>query len=482
MRLRLWAVAAAVAMLSTLAVVPAQAAARRMTVAVTGVTVTPADLNQVRVTWQGGAQTTRYALSAGSDSMTNQNHFGTGWIRASDPRIRARSILLTVPARLVGVLGGGSGDYVFVKVVQTNSTGTPPICRLWTPATYCRASPSGSAALAGTLQPTASTSPLSIASWNVQSVTATQNEPGLHWSDRQPKVVRTIEAAAPDVIGTQESTTARIDTACLNPQGIATPQPCTEQYMALGAALAPDYATAGGDAWQWVYRQTARHAKDHGYEAYVDSAIYYRPTVLRLVSHGFVSPYDSLHVAAMKSVDEAGIWAVFDDLASGRRFLMVSMHLPVGDQNRQLRRTETTALAAWLTAKSTAEGGIPVVVTADLNSWTSTDPLPAVAPLRSAGFVDAASTPNRAGARWSSTNESNSVVENAGYPTTAVQHPYPTNRIDYVLVAVPGSPAGTSWSTSYENVVHLDPAGTGFDPDFQGSDHDMQLATVRLPD
>src|SRR5438874_70227 len=69
----------------------------------------------------GGGTATKVALIAGSMSMTDVNHFSTGWHPAT-----TRSITLTVPDSLKPALGGGSGNYIFVKVAQSNSTASSP--------------------------------------------------------------------------------------------------------------------------------------------------------------------------------------------------------------------------------------------------------------------------------------------------------------------------------------------------------------------
>ena len=54
----------------------------------------------------------------------------------------------------------------------------------------------------------------------------------------------------------------------------------------------------------------------------------------------------------------------------------------------------------------------------------------------------------------------------------AVIHPYPTSRIDYILTK------GSPFTYRYENVVHI--AGGKFQDEYQGTDHNLQVAEIGL--
>jgi hypothetical protein len=106
---------------ATQSTVRAATATSAMPLPVSGITLTPVSADKLRVSWSGGGNATKVALIAGSMSMTDVNHFSTGWRAAT-----TRSITLTVPDRLKTALGGRSGNYIFIKVAQSNSTASDP--------------------------------------------------------------------------------------------------------------------------------------------------------------------------------------------------------------------------------------------------------------------------------------------------------------------------------------------------------------------
>ena len=109
----------------------------------------------------------------------------------------------------------------------------------------------------------------------------------------------------------------------------------------------------------------------------------------------------------------------------------------------------------------------------DLNADAVRDPRPAATVFLQHGYTDSAATTHRTGIRYSTSNGTNGVDgADPGYPVHAVEHAYPTSRIDYILTK--HSPA----TFGYANVVHL--TGDRFTPRLQGSDHDLQLAHLGI--
>lgn len=437
---------------------------------IASVTAVPAGPDRIRVTWKGGTQARSFAIIGGSDSMTTQNHFATDWHPAA-----LQSWTVTIPSRLHGVLGGGSGNAVFLKVALSNSTASDPTKHLtFDLADKYRVTPSGTWSFAGMPVDARPYSKISVASWNVQSVTATASfTTNDQWAARRTRVVANIESIHPDLIGMQELTSARIDpTGCHNSPSRGDYH-CAEQYTTLQDALRSasstvpvPYRNAREDANSWLYTQPA--------DTYVDSALFYNPAKLTVLASGFVSPRSILGSAWPAAVpDEVGMWAEFQKVGTTAVFYAVSLHLPAGSSasTSALRRAEAAAIGSWIDAKA---GATPIVLVGDLNANGATDADAGSLRLRAAGYVDAGATTDRDGYYYSSSNGTNGTDgADPGYPVHAVRHPYPTSRIDYILLK------NSPFTFRYRNEVRLI-SGARFDPRYQGSDHDMQFAIVGI--
>jgi endonuclease/exonuclease/phosphatase family metal-dependent hydrolase len=167
---------------------------------------------------------------------------------------------------------------------------------------------------------------------------------------------------------------------------------------------------------------------------------------------------------------------VFQVAATGQRFLAAAVHLTVGSSAAILenRQQEATALAKYLDAKAVTDAGVlPIVVVGDFNSYAPTDAKAPSTVFMNQGYFDAAATMNRTGWRYGTSNASNGTgAADDGYPVHAVMHPYPTSRIDYILLK------GSPFTYRYANVTHI--AGGSFQDEFQGSDHNLQLAEIGI--
>ena len=436
---------------------------------ITSVKAVPDGPNRIRVTWTGGGQARSVKVVAGADSMTEVHRFSTGWMPAA-----VRSAVLTVPASLRGVLGAGTANVVFIKVAQTTLRAANPAAGTrFSLLDKFRLTPSGTWSLAGMTAATGPSTALSIATWNVQSVTASASyAPQDRWDQRLPKVVANIEAHAPDLIGLQELTTARIEPACLNPRGQLS---CVEQYQTLQTALATapvPYANARTDGNAWVYANE---------DSYVDSNLFYNPAKLVVQDSGFVSPRDLVGRDWPSSMpNEAGMWARFGILdasgAVGRSFYAVSIHLPAGDHG-PVRKLEAAAIARFMDAKALQSDGtsLPIAFVGDFNGNGALESDAGSLRLLADGYVDAAATADRTNMNFSTANQSNGTGgPDVDYPALLTPHLYPTSRIDYVMLK------NSPYPDSYRNLVPI--SGDRFDSAYQGSDHNMQLAVVGIGD
>jgi endonuclease/exonuclease/phosphatase family metal-dependent hydrolase len=455
--------------------------------ALTSVKAVPAGPNQIKVSWTGGGRARSIAVYVGADSQTKTQHYATAWHPAA-----LSSWIVNLPTSLRGVLGAGTGNPVFVRVVQTNSTAaTPKMEWNFNGTTKFRLSDVGPWTLAGAAPGSTDTSPVTVASWNTQSISATQAySMGNRWAARLPKVVTNIENLKPDVIGFQELGTSRVDSTCRNrPSEMSVGvYRCQEQYETLQSRLATastPYTNVRPDANAYVYQQA-----DQGNTSnYVDSSIFYRPDRVTLVDSGFISPRAIMGSQWPDSyTDEAGVWAEFRTKdAAARRFLVSSIHMPAtGTDVSTVRRNEGAKLATWLDGKAAqlgraaGVGTLPIVATGDFNGNEVTDPDAPGLRMLADGYTDAAATLDRNDIRWASDNLTNGPdgVDD-GYPRTAVPHAHIASRIDYVMLK------GGVTTSRYRNEIRYTTQSNGtrlFDTQYQASDHNMQLAWLGIPD
>lgn len=458
---------------------------------ITSVKAVPAGPDQIKVSWTGGGRARSIAVYIGADSQTKTHHYATAWHPAA-----LSSWIVNLPASIHGVLGAGSGNPIFVRVVQTNSTSSKPRMEwAFNGTTKFRLSDVGPWTLAGAPAGSSDTSPVTVASWNAQSISPTASfSIGDRWAARLPKVVANVENLHPDVIGFQELGSSRVDPDCRNsPSHMSVGvYDCTEQYQTLETRLASaaiPYRNVRPDANAYVYQQNATGNTNN----YVDSAIFYNPAKVTLVSSGFISPRAMMGSRWPASYpDEAGVWAEFQTTdASARRFLVSSIHMPAGGTTQApdvatVRSDEGALLAGWLDRKAAELGDdaglgpLPTVATGDFNGNEVTDTRAAGLRMRADGYSDAAATLERNDIRWATDNLTNGPdAVDPGYPRTAVPHTHIASRIDYLMLK------GGITTTRYRNEIRYTTDSKGvrhFVAGYQGSDHNMQLAWLGIPD
>lgn len=447
------------------------------------VKVTSAGPQKIRVTWSGGGRATKVGVIAGSDVTMRTRTFTSGWRAAT-----TRSIELTVPAAYRPVLGSGSGNPVFIKVVQSNSTDANPAMGLYySDALDYRLTPPGKYAFAGTPVTTAAAgvSRITVGELNVQSVGSTAGfSTANQWAARKTRVANTIQRYAPDVLLTAElASNLATNTSCRN---TSTTFPCKRysQYRTL-ADLLPQYRVATNDAYEEVLR-TMRAQPDWNGRITAGAHVLYNPDTLTLLDHGFLSPVFDLKVPGWTpSIGDRWIgWAKLEvrstsGNAKPTRFYAVAAHFPTGRSSAMvdLRLAEAKALVSRL---RTLTGDLPVVFGGDLNADTARDPKAGATEFIQDGYFDTAATMARAGARYS-TSRGSGLQDGAdpGYPEHATQMPYVTSRIDYILVKRSPVPYG------YRNVLDLVGSTSGEHPalnttTYNGSDHNLQLAQIGI--
>jgi endonuclease/exonuclease/phosphatase family metal-dependent hydrolase len=443
------------------------------------VTATSAGRNRIRVHWTGGGRATKVAVIAGTDVSLHDHRFSSGWRTAT-----SRTVTLTVPARYRAVMGAGSGNPVFVKVVQSNRTVAKPAMGLtYSAAAKYRLTPPGEWAFAGAGTAKAAVAKLRIAQLNVQSVGASRRFSSQNrWPARLPRVARTVKKAHPDLLLTAELATSLLST-CHNHPNIAHPTWCTNhtQYASLRNRLASgagvDYKLATNDAYTAVIKSMYAHPSWNRHIT-AGAHIFYNPKVLSLQKHGYISPAFTLglrHRGWTPSVtdDRWVSWARFKVKATGTVFTAVAAHFPVGTSARMVRLRSLEA-SALLKRIGTIAGSKPVVFGGDLNADAVRTADAAATTFVQHGYFDAASTVHRTNMRYSTAKSGRQDGADPGYPVHPTRRPYPTSRIDYLMVK------GSTHTYGYTNVLNLLPDGR-FDPRYEGSDHNLQLATIGLP-
>ncbi|MDH2442874.1 endonuclease/exonuclease/phosphatase family protein [Amnibacterium sp. CER49] len=441
--------------------------------AITGVTASAGTGNTLVVHATGGGTATRIGVMAGGDASTNTFHFRTSWYPATQ-----RTFVVTVPAAVRAELGRGTGNGIFVRVVQSNGLDPSAVMhRTSSPAEAYRVSVPTARALAGAATPVpAGVSPVTVAAWNVNSLNATIGASASNqWPARASRVARTVLAAHPDLLLTAELTTQGLDPSCHNVP--SQNRWCLTQHTDLAHRL------AAGGGYADVFPQGDQAVQD--FERAHPSAghltfgtqILYDPARLTLGAHGTISPRFTLHVAGWPSTltDRWLSWAAFTVRSSGRRFVAVAVHLPSGHttQLATLRDTEARALDTYIDGVA---GHLPVVLGGDLNADALFDPTPGQRALVQRGWFDAAATTVRYGTYFHTYNGCNGTDgADYGYPLTVHRWDHPARRIDYILLK------RSPYSFRYANVLHLAAgSSTRVDRAYEGSDHLMQVATVGI--
>jgi endonuclease/exonuclease/phosphatase family metal-dependent hydrolase len=411
------------------------------------VTVVPSGSHSVRVSWTGQGRATKVAVIAGSEGSLTKHPFSSKWYPATTTSVR-----LTVPTELRSVLGTGTGNPIFVKVATYNSmsagSSTP---RVPNAAVGYRLSPAGEYSWAG--EPTPTGTKLRVATWNVNSVAASRDYRGYTWADRRTRVAAGIEASGANVVATQELTTADAGNG-------------KRQWEDLRDLLAKPayggYSIANPDVGSANGGTKGAH-------------IFYQASVLTRLDGAIVSADAVTPDWPSGLTDRYFSWAHFRHDATGKEFLVASLHLPSGDSADMaaLRVREAKAVDSYLSGKAY---GLPIVVMGDFNSSFAESPSGAQKTFVLRGYSDAASTLKRTNPRYPTANMTRQIDNTAtpGYPYTPYKYQYAAPRIDYIFV----KDGGGSWAST--NRLVLDDAGK-FVRGYQGSDHNMQAADIAIP-
>lgn len=444
--------------------------------------------DQVTVRWRGGGRAVKVAVVAGANATADRRSFHSAWQPAT-----TRTITITVPPRYRALMGGATGNPVWVKVVQSNS-GSQAFGAMTSVARGYRATPAGVRTQAGPAQVQGDVSRLVVGELNVQSAAATERfGPENRWAARVDRLARAIDTASrattgvgkPQLLLTSELTT-KVLGDCTNHPSAGQPYRCASRtQLADLARRLPGLRLADDDAYDRVLDR-GRLAPAWAGRVTHGAHVFYDPAVLTVLDHGFYSPamrpdegfadVEGLGVPgwtlASVGPDRWLSWAELEMKDSGRRFYAVAVHLPAGSSPAVVAARQQTAerLAAAVSLRS---GGLPVVLGGDMNGDGTSSAAAAQTVLVRHGFVDAATAPVRIGATVNTANLSGPQAGDPGYGGAPVRHRYDTSRIDFILLL------HSPHAYRFANVLRLRTDGA-FRRDLQGTDHNMQLAEVGI--
>ncbi|MFD1720835.1 endonuclease/exonuclease/phosphatase family protein [Amnibacterium endophyticum] len=467
------------------AVAPATSAPR-YPVAITKVVARPRSAaDQVVVAWRGGGRAKRVAVVAGSKPGLGSHFFASAWAPAG-----TRTLTLTVPKRYRPFLGAGTGNPVWIKVVQSNgpsaARASSPIS---VPSRAYRATAAGTWSFAGATPPVEPVTRLRVGAYNVQSIAATRDfSPEFRWPARAPRVARTIEDAELDLLLTSELTTTKTDSCVDHPNSRSDPQPyrCRD-HTQLGdlAQRLNGLRLVDHDA----YDRAADRRRSGGGAVTVGEHIFVNPDRLRVIRRGFLSPAMAPGDRSVQGVQGLGVarwadsgspdrwlsWAELQTTDGAKRtFFAVAAHFPTGGAKR-IRDARARESAAVRAAIDRLAGDKPVVLGGDLNSDALDTPKAVNLDLVRHGWFDAAAVPaaKRKGARYPTANANGATGKDSGYAAHAQKASSIARRIDYILLR------NSPHAYAYRNVLRLDRHGD-FVRSHQGSDHNLQLATIGI--
>lgn len=388
----------------------------------TGVKGTASSLSAVHIVWDDYPQAYEYRIQYGKQSDFSDAASTT---KAADHSASTQGLDIRG-------LATGTVYYFRISVIDTSLVQQSP----WSATAPYR---------------TKSVFKLSVASYNVHDPDQTGLQ-GWTWDTRGPKVAGAIAANAPHVAGVQELYDDQDRRDFLTYLSHATTGPYP------GGAY--EFANPGGD--------------DDG----KDARIIYKPSALRLLTHGVVK-YSSQARKTDGSIETSRYltWAKFNDIASGKYLLFATTHLSP--------RSDSVDVAQWNqliatinSLRSHSSVALNVIITGDFNVTKFESPASTqLSKMRSYGYEDVLgqiyrsySTYRNPSTRYESwICSSNQGLRDVRQPNCTVSSGRNSNSIDYIFVS-------KALKATYYR-VYAQPR-TGYVMNYLASDHDLVRATV----
>lgn len=396
------------------------------------ITVKPAGANKVTVTWGKLPRGTSVTLRA-SWHYSFLSTAGKSW-SATGIKPTERSRTLTVPAKFRKYAGSTTGNPVYVQAYYFNGPK-----KSTSKTTYGRPGATSAGA--------AASSSLRVATYNVGSISATENKPARTWEKRRASVARAITHANADVVAVQEATTR------VNAEGV-------RQIEDLVARLGKGYALAYSPSI--IGKAPGNQSKgDH---------LIVKTSRVKVLRSGLNSVEALLPKSQWITRERFFAWAHLEDKDTGAKFWIASLHLENDNKgNVAHRRAAALAIDAFLTTKR-GSADEAIVLLGDLNSDLVRHRDGPQTALVGLGYVDTLAAPKVTGGRWGTSN--NQEKKAGGYPAKPFAYAFAPNRIDYIFVK------GAAGVRQHTNQVIL--SGGKFDERYRGSDHNLQHADIVL--
>ncbi|WP_460446328.1 endonuclease/exonuclease/phosphatase family protein [Angustibacter aerolatus] len=362
-----------------------------------------------------------------------------------------RSVTLTAKQVASAGAAPGTGKHLFFRLTAVNTKGK---------GTATRAFPYLRSVAPRPVTPKAGT-PLRVASFNVR--TARWANPS--WASRVDAVATAIDVHHPGVVAIQELSPGRADGGGGDTAG------APRQTQTLLDAL----AARGADQYRLVrttwYIAPGERAGTQGARILYDSTRYdLLSDCPDRVGARPVSTSCSMEMPVLAE-DDLGVrrsvsWALLQDRASDKRFMVVSVHLDerksanadLQHRYQALRRTQLRAVLARVAVENPDH--VPVVLGGDLNSWQAArGGDPAHDALVAAGFYDTADAVTQVNTRWTTYNAFARTVPKSPSGWGA--------RLDVIATK------GLRGAVRFENVLQRTQTN-------RPSDHDMVVADLQL--
>jgi len=423
----------------------------------TGVKVTAAGLDKVKVSWPKYVAGTSLKVVA---SWSNENVYKAGHrtpsalnsakIWTTSVAVSRTSVVLTIPTKWRALIGSKGTEAVYVHLYARNGS---KVAHSVTAVGY----PSPPA-VSGS-----SKDAVTFATWNVASSTATANIPGRSWDKRKTAVKNGILKANASVVAVQEA---------------AASLSSGQQFQELTRLVSPTYRSAVSSTTLYTTQTQITAAKKLGTAGVSRSdQILYKPADVRLIASGVQSTRALARSATWDKTkfDRQFTWARMSSNATGHQFYVVSTHLEKGTSStlQKMRKAAAAGVRSFMAAKAKADGqpNAPIVVLGDFNSdtrWTSGPQ----ADMVKAGYTSATNAASTT-RRKDTTSNSHNASKDKGYPVKPYKYAYTGTRIDYIFVK-----NGSGVST-FVNQMILTSSGK-FDERYRGSDHNLQWARIRV--